>query len=325
MSPASIVNLHGLTITFTSPDIALRQRFETIYGHLPKNGPANGEIQINWQIVSESVAPPPPNLPLILEESLISYYGDQQTIAMRLPKYGLLTVDLASAIVTGQVTSNCLTVYGAFEDTLMIALAPLYRRQGWFPLHAFAALAPDRQAILICGQMGSGKTTTGLALLDAGWKLLSNDSPLLAMRGNQVEALAYPGQLSAFNDSLARFSRLKQFIATPDASSMRQKQVFSAEEAFSEPWADRGLVGAVFFPQVVPGLSRSQLIAETPKAAMLKLMPQAIDGWDKAQIPATLQLLNGLVAQVPCFTLKLSPQVEELPKLLAAAQDNHSL
>ncbi len=317
--PPITVDLHGLKLAFQSPDLPLRDRFEIVYGHLPRlDGNLAWDVLIDWALHPLPTAPlPPANTPAIATTELVSYYNTERSVIIRMPKYGLISVDLSAQRLTGTVTRNCLNVYGAFEDVLLISLAPLYRRRGWFPLHAFAALAPDGRAALITGQMGSGKTTTGLALLSAGWKLLSNDSPLLSMRDDLVCVLAYPGQLSAFDDSLARFEELQKFIPTP-ADKTSEKRVFRAEAAFPRPWASSGLAGGVFLPEVVPGLGQSELVEMSPKEAVLNLMPQAVEGWDKALIPPTLQLLNRLVAQVPCYALKLSPQVEQLPELIAA-------
>jgi hypothetical protein len=171
--------------------------------------------------------------------------------------------------------------------------------------------------------MGSGKTTTGLALLKAGWKLLSNDSPLLTLQNEQVQVLAYPGRLSAFDDSLARFENLKKFVPTEApparAESSREppKRVFRAEEAFSDPWTSAGVAGGVFFPQVRPGLNRSELVSVAPRETLLQLIPQGIAGWNKATIGANLQILSRLVEQAPGYTLNLSPQVQQLPALIA--------
>ncbi len=330
-APPLIVDLHGLKLAFQSPDAPLRERFEEIYGHLPRLNGAESDVFIGWHIHKlPSAPPPPPGMPVISEGPLVGYYGQGQLVAIRMPKYGLITVDLEQQRLVGAVTRNCLEAYGAFEDVLMISLAPLYRRRGWFPLHAFAALAPGGQVALITGAMGAGKTTTGLALLSAGWKLLSNDSPLLMRPNEQVQVLAYPGRLSAFDDSLARFEGLRRFIsmeaeaeskkiATIDllAPSGPQKRVFRAEEAFVEPWAMAGTAGGIFFPQVTPGLAQSELVEVSPKEALLQLVPQAIEGWDKAAIGQTLHLLGKLVEQVPCYQLRLSPQVEQLPALIA--------
>ncbi|GAB4432326.1 MAG: hypothetical protein Kow0031_13720 [Anaerolineae bacterium] len=313
------VDLHGLTLTFHSDDPTLAARFETVYGHLPRPQVTANGINIHWQPLDAPAAPPPPpELPLLLEESLIGYYGDANRLAIRLPKYALLEVDFAAGRVSGQVTPACLSVYGVFEDVMMISLAPLYRRRGWFPLHAFAAQAPNGRAALITGGMGAGKTTTGLALLCAGWKLLSNDSPLLRQGESGVTVLAYPGQLSAFDDSLARFEPLRRFVPGDAAAGAprREKRVFSAEEAFAQPWAGSAPAGGVFFPQVTPGLARSELEPLPPAEAVVQLLPQAIEGWDRAAIGRHLSLLTRLAESAPCYRLRLSPRVEQLPGLI---------
>lgn len=330
------VDLHGLPLTFQSPSLSLRERFETVYGHLPPLSLAETGISINWDLVQASLAPtPPPDTPVIAEGDLVSYYGTADLVSIRMPKYGFIAVNLNHNRLHGVVTRQCLDVYGAFEDVLMISLAPLYRRRGWFPLHAFAGLAPNNKAALITGEMGSGKTTTGLALLSMGWKLLSNDSPLLTIIDDAVQVLAYPGRLSAFDDSLGRFASLKKFIPGGVGAEVKAKakaeakveegsrtlfkppkRVFRAEEAFADPWAVAGRAGGVFFPQVVPELAHSELVEIAPKEALLHLIPQAIEGWDKTTIGQSLQLLSRLVEQVPCYRLRLSPHVAELPALI---------
>lgn len=328
LQPPVTVTLHGLDLTFQTPDLPLRERFEQVYGHLPQGPAAETGVSLAWHIHKLPAAPPPPpGMPVIAEGNLVSYYGAGSLITIRLPKYALVTVDLAQQRLTGAITRSCLDTYGVFEDTLMITLAPLYRRRGWFPLHAFAALAPTGQVALISGATGSGKTTTGLALLEGGWKLLSNDSPLLALQEDQVQVLAYPGQLSAFDDSLARFESLRGFIPEKEeagpaqlnllAPTGPQKRVFKAEAAFVDPWAVSGKAGGVFFPEVVPGLSQSELVPLLAKEAFLNLMPQAVEGWDQEMVSPSLRLLNQLVSQVPCYRLRLSPHVAQLPQLIS--------
>ncbi len=313
ITQSTLIELHQLNLSFHSPQVTLQQRFNRVYGHLPQ--PINNavDIHITWQQIAPPMAPlPPKDTPSLTQTELVSYYGTDTTIWIRMPNYGLLKIDLSGQHIEGQVTQNCLDVYGAFEDVMMISLAPLYRRRGWFPLHAFATVSPTGQTALITGEMGAGKTTTGLALLNAGWKLLSNDSPLLTIRNNQVYVLAYPGQLSAFDNSLVQFESLRRFIK----GETKAKRVFRAEEAFNNPWATEEVASGVFFPEVVAGLQQSELVEVSPPNALLQLIPQAIEGWDKALISQNLQLLRQLVEQVPCYTLRLSPHVEQLPEVI---------
>ena len=145
--PPVTVDLHGLKLRFQSPDTLLQERFEAVYGHLPRSNEAKADIFIDWHIEPSAEAPlPPSDAPVISEGDLVSYYGDNNLVATRLPRYGLLMVDLERNRLAGTVTQACLEAYGVFEDVMMISLAPLYRRRGWFPIHAFAATAPaDRQ------------------------------------------------------------------------------------------------------------------------------------------------------------------------------------
>jgi hypothetical protein len=50
---------------------------------------------------------------------------------------------------------------------------------------------------------------------------------------------------------------------------------------------------------------------------MLQLIPQAVEGWDRVTIEKHMQLLGVLVEQVPCYDLRLAPDVMQLPTLLA--------
>jgi hypothetical protein len=63
-------------------------------------------------------------------------------------------------------------------------------------------------------------------------------------------------------------------------------------------------------------LAKSELVRLSPKEAFLRLMPQAVEGWDKAMVSHSLHLLNRLVLQVPGYSLKLSPDVAQLPHLI---------
>ena len=101
-----------------------------------------------------------------------------------------------------------------------------------------------------------------------------------------------------------------------DKNLPRQKRTFRAEDCFLAPWVSNGPAAGVFFPKVVPELEHSKLVKVSSMEAVLQLMPQGIEGWDKEAIGLSLQLLSKLTAQVPCYHLKLCPNVAELPRLI---------
>lgn len=60
------------------------------------------------------------------------------------------------------------------------------------PMSAFAAVAPGaKEATLVCGRCGSGRSTTLVALLQRGWTFLADDVVRLDLRPDGVHA--FPG------------------------------------------------------------------------------------------------------------------------------------
>jgi hypothetical protein len=240
--------------------------------------------------------------------------GDER-VAVHFPRFGQMRLDLNAGRSDGELTGAALAAHGVFEDLLAIGLSPHLRRRGLFLLHAFAACPPGRGAALIVGDMGAGKTTTGLALLHAGWKLLSNDSPMLAEAdGGGVNVLSYPGLLSAYPDTLARFPELAAFNTSPQ---VREKVLFAAEAAYPGAWAERAPAGAIIFPHIEARAAHA-LEPLPPAEALRLILPHAIEQWDRAMIPAHLALLNRLIQSAPAYRLRLAPEIMTLPSVVAA-------
>ena len=59
-APPLIVDLHGLKLAFQTPDPPLRERFELVYGHLPRVDGSESDIFVGWHIHKLPMAPPPP-------------------------------------------------------------------------------------------------------------------------------------------------------------------------------------------------------------------------------------------------------------------------
>jgi hypothetical protein len=231
-----------------------------------------------------------------------------------------LHVSPAERRIRGVLTPAVLDTYGAFEDVNATALAPLLRRRGKALIHAFAA-ACEGAALLLVGDNATGKSTTGLALLAAGWKLIANDSPMLARRENAVEAFAFPGLVSLAPDGLRRIPGLAHVVKDPAFRPRRAdwKIVFPAENLFPAPWQSYAPVRGICFLELDPagGPRGHSLESISPAVALGRLLPQSVDRWDSDTLAWQIDLLTQLAHQAPAFVLHLGPDVPALPGLLA--------
>jgi hypothetical protein len=308
--------MHDLVVEgrWTAP--AIGERWEATFAPRPQTGAAP-DLTFALDLAGQ-VPPAPAGPPDFRQGDLLAYYLDGQSSVAHFPRYGQLTLDLARGTTQGCLTQAALATYGVFEDLLAIGLSPHLRRRSQFLLHAFAAApAAGAPAVLLAGDIGAGKTTTGLALLHAGWKLLSNDSPILSESNEKISVLAYPGLLSAYPDTLARFPELAG-MASAAAAPLREKTLFAAEAVYPDVWLESAPAGAVVFPRIEPRAEHA-LERLAPAAALAELLPHAIEQWDRPMIAPHLALLNKLIQTTPAYRLLLGPDSGTIAEILATA------
>jgi hypothetical protein len=306
-------DLHGVCLRTSSTDRPLEERLTAVFG--PFACPARPtDIDLELRLV-QALAPWQPAGAIVSESRLLVCALDGARLSAHFPQWGTLSVDLATGTIRGDLLPDALTHYGAFDDMVIIALGPLLRRRGFFPVHAFAA-AREGRAVLLVGDIGAGKTTTGLSLLSAGWKLISNDSPLLKQDVDGVAICAYPGLLAAYDDTLARFPALHRFMG--QAGDRPAKAAFPADAAFADVWQRQARGRAVLFPKVIPGLAASRAEPLSARDALLALVSNSIERWDRTMIAPHLASLQALVQQAPAYRLLLAPDVPALPALIAS-------
>ena len=206
-------------------------------------------------------------------------------------------------------------ISGRFIDVILVSLAPLLRKRGYFLLHA-AAVALNGSAVLFVGPSGSGKTTTCLALIHAGWQLLSNDIVLLKRDGNQILALPVPDQISLRPKTQELLPHL-QSLGHDDANRILQTGTVATRHVVGDRWSVATPVAALCFPHVTDN-KISQLVPLSRSIALAWLLEESIDSWDQATLPAHTAILADLTAWTRSYRLHLAPDIAKLPALLAA-------
>lgn len=307
-------NLHGLIIHGETTNSGIREHWEKSFASCPA---ATGAPAVSFDLNTSAAVPSsPPGEPSFRQGDLLAYYLDGRTVVAHFPRFGQLRLDLDQSTTEGWIVPAALTTYGVFEDLVAIGLSPHLRRRRLFLIHAFAAARPRADSLaaaLLVGSIGSGKTTSGMALLNAGWKLLSNDSPIL---NASSEVLSYPGLLSAYADTFARFEATSSLAQQASTLDGRPKLSVAAESIWSDVWADFASASAILFPQIESGDDHAAYPVAPPEA-LRRLLPHAVEQWDREMIPEHLRILRNLVESAPAYVLRLSPHVDRLPAAIA--------
>jgi hypothetical protein len=304
-------DLHGLVLECVTADDLLAESWRTSFSSLPA-AEAKPELRFRLEIAT-SVPEAPAGLPQFQLGDLLGYYPEEGLVTAHFPHFGQLQISLESGTTNGVLVRRALDVPGLLEDVIAIGFSPHLRQRGIYLVHAFAASYKDK-AILLVGDIGAGKTTTGMALLAAGWRLLSNDSALFDA---SAEVLSYPGLLAAYPDTFERFSATNRLTDGLSDSEQRSKIIVPAESIWPDVWCDHASAGAIIFPQIE---SRGDHLLEPlgRPEALRRLLPHTMEQWDSETMPNHLSALSALVNAAPGFILRLGPEVSSLPGLLCS-------
>ncbi len=319
--------LHGSPIHFMVNEASVLDRLRKQWTPFATNdfGPKSGGARhqrIQMHLSTVFSAPPPPDIPPVSIGPTMTYYRTGNCLTAYIPHWGRFDVNLETSVVTGTITQACIDTYGVFEDMIIVALAPLLRRRGFYTIHAFAAAVDDKAAVLI-GDIGAGKSTTGISLLCQGARLISNDSPLLCVNEQSgVRLYAYPGMLSTYPDTLSWFPSLSGVVDRATHMDGSEKLSFALDDAWSDKWAMVSSPGALFFPIITPGPKASSIEPLSGFQALQRLVSQSIENWDYETIPANLRALRSLVDSAPAFELRLAPDIQRIPGLIFEAMQD---
>jgi len=327
------LQLHDLCLELQSPDEPIRRQWRQLFeGWLAPAGKPAGPPDIILRLTGAPQLPPLPEAPPYFSDAgalprgprILSVYAAAEGQALLHYQDGaLVTAPLAPAgagsvpVVEGVITPRAMR-YGRFEDITFTSLAPLLRRRGYYLAHAFAA-AREEQCVLIVGPSQSGKTTTGLSLLLAGWELLANDVVLLHARPDGVYALATPGDIGIRPGSFDLLPGLRAWVAAsaPGAGQGGEAINIAGQRLVNGRWAAPHRVSALFAPQI-SGQAHSWIRPLPRAVALARLMEESIDRWDQPTLRDHVNVLEAICRQAHTFTLHLGQDVAQIALRLSS-------
>jgi hypothetical protein len=301
-------DFHGLIIEGTTNDATMASMWQRSFSSLPTSDDAP-ILSYHIDLV-DGVQSPPDEEPIYVHRHLSSYYMRNGDVQIYFPHFGLLSLDIERGVTKGAVVSACLDTYGYLEDLVASGLSPHLRRRGLFMVHAFAA-AMDDHFVLLVGDIGTGKTTSGISLLENGWQLMSNDSPIVSQDGR---VLCYPGLLSAYPDSLLMFKGTENLAQ--DLLEGEKKEI-DPESLWPNVWRREATKGLILFPQLVAD-GRHSLTPLSKAETLGRLLPHTIDSWDKSMESDHIAALERLIAKSPSFSLRVGRNPQVLAELIEA-------
>ena len=196
---------------------------------------------------------------------------------------------------------------------LATALHLLLRGRGAHGLHAAAVEAPAG-GVLLVGPSDAGKSTLAYALARHGWPFVSDDSVLLHVRGDAVEAVAFRRRFGL--DADGRFPEIEAHaMPQPTAPGKWSVDVTSL-------CAGQGRAATVPRLVVLPRVAdaaESRVEPVRPAEAFGEVLSQ-IGTWrlDDAEAEVQFGLLARLLAQAPAVRLATGRDVFSAPERVAA-------
>lgn len=195
-------------------------------------------------------------------------------------------------------------------------LTEALRSAGFVALHA-AALTYDGQAVLFPAESGSGKTALALALLRGGFRLLSDDSPLLRREQDRVVARAFPEPLNVTPRVLSWFPELRPHLAASlgIAGIASAKFPVASEAVYGDCLAELAPVRIIVFPEPI-GRARTHIHSLRKQEALLRLLPLVMTSAQPRYARDQFQLLSALVRGATCYAMDTGRDFERLPALM---------
>jgi hypothetical protein len=189
--------------------------------------------------------------------------------------------------------------------TLWIAVLECLRARGRYLLHAAGVIDPQGELALLIGASGAGKTTAALTLIEAGWRVLSDDLLFIEHAADGALSTIAARRRFHLDDTLAaRRPDLCRFVRPRPAFEAQDKREIDVEAAMPGATVRRwGAPARLYFPERV-NREVSWSAPLGPREALLRTFPQSCFVVVQPTLAAGhLAALGALVNRAPAFRL----------------------
>jgi hypothetical protein len=240
--------------------------------------------------------------------------NQERFIGQQLP-HTFSCLDRKSARIVGSIAwRNRLFVYERAKPLARLLLQ-WHNDVGVQVIHA-ALIARANSGLLLAGKSGSGKSTSSLACMIAGFDFLSEDFVGLQLCGDGA-SFGHSLYNSVFlkSDHLARFTNLNPY-AVRGRLPHEEKSAIILSQVFPDRLVRVAQIRALLLPRVIP-IRHTQLRPASKGEALLALGPSSL-----LQIPNRGLGVRGfdtmaqLVERTPCFHLAVGSNVASIPRVV---------
>jgi len=173
-----------------------------------------------------------------------------------------------------------------------------FHHQGYLVVHG-GAIGIDGKGIVLAGKGGSGKSTTALLWLEAGYQYVGDD--LCVVGGSPgLHAHSLYNSAMLFEDDLRLLPSLKPFVAEPLGTTDEKRMIFLNDK---ERLVKNLRLKAILLPRVTQH-HNAILTATSSSDAMKSLAPSTLMQLPGAQA-SSFQAMASLVKRIPCYRLEL--------------------
>jgi hypothetical protein len=243
----------------------------------------------------------------------LDVWCDGPSLLLDFHRHGWLLLDPEQGTLEGCLTEP-ITLHHQIVGSLffLMPLSRLLASRGLYLIHA-AALERNGRGVLMPGVSRSGKSTSCVALMRAGYRCLSDDKPFLRGNSKGIELLAFPEKLDVTDQTVSFIPELCT-ASTALTPGYRKKQ-FHPEAIYPGSTVNAVQPDLILFPRI-SGESASRL-ERLPKATALEMiLPHSLLVFDRTTSADHFQLLARLVAGADCYRLHFGHNVLDLPRLI---------